>query len=426
MAWGGDWTASARTYLGVLAAYSLLYIALVRIVLNRDVEWSTLRFALVVLGCARWALALAPPTMSDDVYRSVWEGRIQLHGGNPYAWSDRPEAEKWTALRDTVYERMNHRDYAAIYPPAWEWAMRGVVFVHDSVTSVKVFLTLSESLLWGALVRFLRKTGQKEGHVLIFAASPLALFEIAGSGHNDGFAMTLMTIGLLFVAQQRDRLAAVALTLATATKFFPALFVAPLLRRIRAVHVAIALAVSLLVSAPFWTERAGLSLRKYGDYWRFNETVFAFLAFAGGSQRGGVVLALLALAAIALASARNTRRPEMTPAISERGLALALALIALMPNVLPWYGLWVLLFATLATSSVLFRGALGLTLTLPLAYLVYPDWLQGEPWRVSWLLRAFEYGVPVSLLVMDFGRARTLARTIRKESSLGRSSQRPS
>ena len=48
----------------------------------------------------RAVLLAAPPLLSDDVYRYVWEGRIQGHGGNPYAWEDRPEAARWTPMRD--------------------------------------------------------------------------------------------------------------------------------------------------------------------------------------------------------------------------------------------------------------------------------------------------------------------------------------
>ena len=55
--------------------------------------------------------------------RYVWEGRIQLHGGNPYAWDDRPErAERWAPLRDEVCRGLNHPNYTAVYPPLWQMA----------------------------------------------------------------------------------------------------------------------------------------------------------------------------------------------------------------------------------------------------------------------------------------------------------------
>src|SRR6185503_341554 len=76
-----------------------------------------LRLALCAAFLWRAVLVGAPPLLSDDVYRSVWEGRIQLQGGNPYAWRDRPASARWESLRDEVWARMNHKDYTAIYPP---------------------------------------------------------------------------------------------------------------------------------------------------------------------------------------------------------------------------------------------------------------------------------------------------------------------
>ncbi|HSD28601.1 MAG TPA: glycosyltransferase family 2 protein, partial [Vicinamibacteria bacterium] len=70
------------------------------------------RGLLLCLGAAlawRAALVTTPPLLSDDVYRYVWEARVQLHGGNPYAWGDRPESPRWHSLHDSVYEGVGHK-----------------------------------------------------------------------------------------------------------------------------------------------------------------------------------------------------------------------------------------------------------------------------------------------------------------------------
>ena len=81
-----------------------------------------LRAALLLALLWRIALVFTPPLLSSDVNRYVWEGRVQLHGGNPYAWSDRPSAPQWQGLRDSVYAGLNHPSYTAIYPPLWQMA----------------------------------------------------------------------------------------------------------------------------------------------------------------------------------------------------------------------------------------------------------------------------------------------------------------
>ena len=62
----------------------------------------------------------APPLLSSDMYRYVWDGRVQLAGINPYRYL--PDAPELAFLRDAaVFPHINRADYApTIYPPAAE------------------------------------------------------------------------------------------------------------------------------------------------------------------------------------------------------------------------------------------------------------------------------------------------------------------
>ena len=53
--------------------------------------------------------------MSDDLYRYLWDGRVQLHGVHPYAHA--PEDQALAGLRDEHWERVNHPEVKTIYPP---------------------------------------------------------------------------------------------------------------------------------------------------------------------------------------------------------------------------------------------------------------------------------------------------------------------
>ncbi|MBL4889402.1 MAG: hypothetical protein JKX97_05210, partial [Candidatus Lindowbacteria bacterium] len=56
------------------------------------------------------------PVLSDDGFRNVWDGRMQIEGMNPYAYA--PSSENLAALRDVeVWPRINHKEYRTIYPP---------------------------------------------------------------------------------------------------------------------------------------------------------------------------------------------------------------------------------------------------------------------------------------------------------------------
>ncbi len=365
-----------------------------------------LALALLVAGAWRATLVAAPPLLSDDVYRSVWEGRVQLRGGNPYAWADRPDAPRWEPMRDEVWRGMNHRDYPAVYPPLWQLAARAVVGVADSVTAMKGFLAAVEMLALWPLATILRRRGLPPGRLLVLAWSPLALVEVAGSGHNEALGLFFLAGSLAALESGRPLLSAVAAALGFQAKLVPGLVAAAWARRYRPAHVVVAAATAALL---VWPYRSGgralfLSLSKYAAFWRFNETAMAPLAALFGhaaAVRLGVVLVL----AVALTLAG--RRAEPVGAAT----AVVAAMLLLAPSVFPWYALWFLPLLAVRDEA----AALLFTGTVALSYLVYPAWRSGEPWYVGWDVRALEY-VPC-MLVLGLTRRRPQAVTLQEVDS---------
>jgi hypothetical protein len=166
-------------------------------------------------------------------------------------------------------------------------------------------------------------------------------------------------------------------------KLLPGLIALAWARRFRPVHALGAAALAGLLLVPYASAGLGMvrSLRSYGRFWRFNETLFAPLAFLlRGHDRAvaaGLALSLLLAAWLAWRQAEPARA----------ALAMVTATLLLSPNVLPWYALWLLppLVLVDATPLLWFTGTVGL------AYLVYPDWRAGQPWHLGWGVRALEY-----------------------------------
>ncbi len=386
----------SRDLTGHLLLYGVCfgaYLAALRA--SRGLSARGLSFAIGLALSWRIALVLAPPLLSDDVYRYVWEGRIQHHGGNPYRWLVRPEVERWAPLRDAAWERVNHKDYTAIYPPLWQLAARGVVSVSDSVTTMKAFLVACEVASWLLLARLLARRGLPRERLLIAAWSPLALVEIAGSGHNEAFGILFLLAGLLALESARPGPAAVAIAAGFMAKLVPGVLAVPWLRRFRPAHAALGLALAALLTWPYASAGRGLvrTVVGYGEHWRFNETLFALLAALMPAGAASIV-ALGALLVVATLLA--WRRVELTRA----SLAMGCVWLLLMPSVLPWYALWLVPLLTLVEAP----GALAFTGSVGLAYLVYPAWLAGGPWQVGWVTRAVEYGLPVAIQALPLLR----------------------
>ncbi len=345
------------------------------------------RGLLLALGLGlvwRVLLLAAPPLLSNDVNRYVWEGRVQLHGGNPYRWSDRPESPRWTELRDGVWADLNHKEYTAVYPPLFQLACRAVVAVHDSLGAMKTFLVACEAATLGLLALALRRRRLPLERLLVLAWSPLALVEIAGSGHNEAFAMLWLVLALLLLDAERPLLSALAAGAGAMSKFLPGLVAVAWAGRYRAWHVLAAAAFSAALVVPFLSGRRTmlLSLTKYSQFWTFNETLFGPLQAVLGSHAAAVRAGALLTLALALVLA--WRRTETVAAAT----AVVAASLLLGPNVLPWYALWLVPLLVLRDEPaiLLFTG------TVSLAYLVYPGWQSGEPWKIGWGWRALEYG----------------------------------
>jgi hypothetical protein len=158
-------------------------------------------------------------------------------------------------------------------------------------------------------------------------------------------------------------------------------------------------ALAAVVVIPYASAGEGLlrSLSGYGQFWRFNQTLFVpFEALLGPKLAPMAAGLLVGLAALALAYAR------VEPVAA--GLATTAVILLLSPSVLPWYATWLLPWLVLRDE----RGARLFTGTVALAYFVYPGWLAGGPWQIGWGLRAIEYGpcVALSAAAMMRGRAR--------------------
>jgi len=268
---------------------------------------------------------------------------------------------------------------------------------------MKAFMVACELLTLGALALLLRRRRLPPQRLLVLAWSPLALVEVAGSGHNEAFAMLWLALALLALDADRPFLSALAASAGLMSKYLPGVVALAWARRYRWWH---ALAGGLVAAAlvGFYLDADSkrtmlLSLSKYAQFWRFNETFFAPLAALLGSHPAAVRAGALLTLALALGLA--WRRAEPVAA----AIAVVVASLLLAPNVLPWYALWLLPLLVLRDepAALLFTG------TVPLAYVVYPAWQSGEPWTLGWGWRALEYG-PCALVAVRCWTERRIPR----------------
>ena len=89
---------------------------------------------------------LFDPLLSTDVFRYIWDGRVQAAGINPYRYF--PGHDALAHLRDaTIFPRINRADYAVtIYPPVAEFFFLVVTRIGENVNVMRLALLGCEAV----------------------------------------------------------------------------------------------------------------------------------------------------------------------------------------------------------------------------------------------------------------------------------------
>ncbi len=178
-------------------------------------------FAIIVVALAMRALLLPGPPVSSDVFRYIWDGRVQAAGINPYLHI--PAADALANLRDAaIYPMVNRADYApTIYPPMSQIVFLLVTRISESVVFMKIAMIGFEALVVWAILQLLAARGLPGTHVLLYAWHPLPLWEFARSGHIDAVAIAFLMLAFVAADRRSPVLAGIALGAGTLVKYFP-------------------------------------------------------------------------------------------------------------------------------------------------------------------------------------------------------------
>lgn len=166
----------------------------------------------------RLALLFVEPYLSTDIYRYVWDGRVQAAGINPYRYL--PSAPELAPLRDAaIYPNINRADYApTIYPPVAQALFLAITRFGESIVAMKLGLIAFEIGLVAALLAILQTLRMPLARVAIYAWHPLSIWEVAGNGHVDAAMAALLIVGLLLYVNERLLPAGILVTLAALIK----------------------------------------------------------------------------------------------------------------------------------------------------------------------------------------------------------------
>lgn len=344
-----------------------------------------------VAAALRLAALSAPPSLSDDVHRYVWDGALVAQGVDPYA--HRPsEVAAWAAppVDPASLSRLNSPDYYSVYPPLAQLSF-GAAWVLSEATGVpaerviRALFALVDLLAVWALLGLLGRLGRPRGWALLYAWNPFVYWEVAAGGHTEALMVPLLLLAVGAALDERPARAGLYLGLAASAKL-TALVLGPIflvhltrrldLRRatpfVLASFAALGLGFLPFASGHLWPHvRESLSL--YAERFSFNAPVYYAARDLMGYVEGvtppvdDALMPWLTAATIgwlsALALAQDEGRRRFVGS-----LAAAFVGYLLLSRVIhPWYVIPALALGVLAGS----RSIVALSLLVPLSYLRY-------------------------------------------------------
>ena len=377
-----------QLYVVIFLFLSLLYLAAIYLTIKsssaRTASWS-LVLIIVLFGIFfRLSLVTSAPTLlSSDMYRYIWDGRVQQSGMNPYQYV--PGADELATLRDErIYPNINRKEYPTLYPAGAQVFFRlFYALVGDSVVGYKAIMVFFDVLTLVALLALLRNLGFAPSRVIVYAWNPLVIFEIGYSGHLEGLTVFLMVTAMYLSTIHKTIPGVVMLALSAAVKLYPALLLAAFLNRGDRIKGLLTFAAIIgLLYLPFLGAGSKISgflpIYLKNPYESFNIGLKYLLMrmFPGLDY---YLLSLLFIAALAVAGLVVLFKDKHRSQVWQYAYILTGLLIVLMPASLhPWYVILIIPFLAFNPHP----AWLIFTVTVTLSYLKYvspqgtmPTWI---------------------------------------------------
>jgi alpha-1,6-mannosyltransferase len=402
-------------YAAVFISSSLLYWVICRQSLHVNASAQGLLPLLLILVVVRATFIGMEPLGSDDVYRYVWDGRVQTAGINPYRF-----APDDSALRSLNTEELpslvNHPDMKTIYFPLCQWLFYlGYHLGGGHVWGFQFLLLVAEILTLIGLVMLMRELSFSPWLALIYAASPLAILQFSLDAHVDAFGFPLLIFAFLFYHRKKTNLSLLFFGLSLLIKpvafvILPILFLREHGVLKKAKVILVPLAVLLIPFVPYALSANPFeALATFSERWYFNGALFSAL-YPLFSDNQTTRLWCLVILAVALAALYWNKKP-----MHETAVLAVLLLLLCSPVAHLWYIGWLIVLLPLAP----FSSGIALAATASLPSITFVTYQLNGVWKDYPLVLLLEYVPVIALLVLDLWKNRTSQSRTRQEAGDG-------
>jgi alpha-1,6-mannosyltransferase len=347
--------AGDNAYIALTILAGLLTIMATRVAERASVDRALwLIFSVAIL--LRVYVLLFDPLLSSDIYRYIWDGRVQAAGINPYRYF--PADMALAFLREgAIFPHINRVDTAAtIYPPVAQFFFFLVTRIGENVTTMRLAMLGCEALAVALIMLLLRRMNQSVTRVIAYLWHPLPLWEIANGGHVDALMVALMLLGLWIALSGHALRGAVSIALSALVKPYVAPVLAGIWRPCDLKMPLVVIAVAALCYLPYLSVGWGVLgyltkgyLTEEGISAGYDLWLLSVWRLVFGEHQWDVAI-YVAVAALVLAfkafSVARRSHDTVASSLDDINMLLLVTLLFLSPNY-PWYFLLITPFVAL-------------------------------------------------------------------------------
>jgi hypothetical protein len=286
---------------------------------------ASLGWLIVTAVSIRVLMCCTSPSLSDDVYRYIWEGKMVWEGGNPYVVSVLDVSQL-----DHIANQVNHPEVTSVYPPLALLLFSLCSMLLYDPLAIQIIASIADIAIVILLFRIFESRKQSTENAWLFALHPLAVVESSSSGHIESLAIVFL-VAAIYTAKHLT-IQRWFLFVGGGIKLLPWLLL-PLTKNWRLSTILGVLLAFVVIVYPFADKEALQGLITYTKHWSFNGSIYALLEVILGSYARWLCMLFGACVCLMVWAKKFSL---------ERGaLWICGAFVLLSPTVHPWYVLWV-------------------------------------------------------------------------------------
>ncbi len=390
-----------RNDFGILiSCYTLLFTAYIYVIKSQTIRFKEIiAFAIFF----RLIFLFSIPSLSDDFYRFIWDGRMILDEINPYLILP-SEFIQTTSDKDFhfLFENMNSQSYFTIYPPVNQLFFGLASFIGNGniyfeIIVLRSFIILAEIGTIIMLPKLLEQFNLNKNLSLLYLLNPLIIIELTGNLHFEGVMIFFLITAIYFLIKNKLLLSSLFWTLAIGTKLIPLIFLPVLIKMIGVkkslYHYTFTILGCILLFLPFLSNELisnfFSSIDLYFQSFEFNASIYFLVREIGYWIKGwntiqfiGPVMAIvtfLGIISILFFYKKNSDKSFLTACFFAFMLYLLMA-----TTVHPWYLSTLLFFAVFTRYQWI---AIAWSFLVVLSYRAYSE----EEYSQNLILVSVEY-----------------------------------